>query len=236
MYTITLADGRQLTGLGKNGDNFVSLSRIDETIFSYNLSTMTISDGQQTEILEDMVFIQQQEWADGSFYLAFRPKTELEKVMEAIKSSGVPSDFQASQIMTFARSMAARETNIPDNVALSIPDLLPEWSPDMGAVTTGQLCRHENTTYRCKQDHTPQAGWEPPAVPALWAAVELSASGTQSDPIPAARGMEYTYGLYYKDPEDGNLYLCQRIGESDGGKIILQFLPHELIGHYFTAV
>ena len=46
--------------------------------------------------------------------------------------------------------------------------------------------------------------------------------------------MEYTYGLYYRDPEDGQRYLCQRTGESEGGKVVLQYLPHELVGQYFT--
>ena len=48
--------------------------------------------------------------------------------------------------------------------------------------------------------------------------------------------MEYTYGLYYADPEDGKLYLCARTGEADGGKIILQYLPHELVNLYFVTV
>ena len=42
--------------------------------------------------------------------------------------------------------------------------------------------------------------------------------------------------LYYKDPEDTKLYKCERIGEAVGGKIVLQYLPHELVGNYFTAV
>ena len=51
-----------------------------------------------------------------------------------------------------------------------------------------------------------------------------------------ARDMEYTYGLYYKDPEDTKLYKCERTGEQSGNKITLQYLPHELVGNYFTAV
>lgn len=46
--------------------------------------------------------------------------------------------------------------------------------------------------------------------------------------------MEYEYGLYYFDPEDGKTYLCERTGEESGGKIVLQYLPHELIGNYFS--
>ena len=77
-YTITLADGRKLTGLGKNGDNFVSTEKVDETIFEDNLSTMTISDGETEETYKDMVFIQQMKWADGTYYLAFRERTQTE--------------------------------------------------------------------------------------------------------------------------------------------------------------
>lgn len=43
-------------------------------------------------------------------------------------------------------------------------------------------------------------------------------------------------GKYYLDGEDGKTYLCERIGEQSGGKIVLQYLPHELVGNYFTAV
>ena len=40
---------------------------------------------------------------------------------------------------------------------------------------------------------------------------------------------------YYLDGEDGKTYKCERIGEAAGGKIVLQYLPHELVGNYFTA-
>ena len=50
----------------------------------------------------------------------------------------------------------------------------------------------------------------------------------------AVRGMEYTCGLYYSD--GGKVYLCKRQGEADGGTIVLQYLPSELVGHYFEEV
>ncbi len=86
-YTITLADGRKLTGLSKNGDNFVSKEKVDETMFKDNLSTMTVSDGENTESFKDMVFIQQMEWADGTFYLAFCEQTPQEKIVAAITAN-----------------------------------------------------------------------------------------------------------------------------------------------------
>ena len=70
--------------------------------------------------------------------------------------------------------------------------------------------------------------------PALWVVINTSSSGTIDEPIPASRGMEYEYGKYYLDPEDSKTYLCKRGSET--GTIILQYLPHELIGHYFEEV
>lgn len=86
-YTITLADGQKLTGLSKNGDNFVSSEKVDETIFKDNLSTMKVSDGETEETFENMVFIQQMEWVDGTFYLAFREQTPQEKMLAAIAAN-----------------------------------------------------------------------------------------------------------------------------------------------------
>ena len=85
------------------------------------------------------------------------------------------------------------------------------------------------------QGHTTQESWTPDLTPALWAVVgKPDEAGTLEDPITAARGMEYEYGLYYKDPEDSQTYLCKREGEAEGNKIVLQSLPHELVGQYFA--
>ena len=43
-------------------------------------------------------------------------------------------------------------------------------------------------------------------------------------------------GVYALDPEDNNIYLCERQGAVVGGKIQLYYLPHQLVGHYFTLV
>lgn len=76
-YTITLADGQKITGLTKNGDNFVSKTQVDESIFDGNLSTMTVSDGESEQVLNNVELIQQVEYKDG-WYLAFRELTAQE--------------------------------------------------------------------------------------------------------------------------------------------------------------
>ena len=125
--------------------------------------------------------------------------------------------------------------SLTDADALKAKELYRRWAADMTVAVDDRLV-HADRLYRVTQAHTTQEGWEPDKTPAMFTVIDEQHAGTQDDPIPAAKGMEYTYGLYYTDPEDGNLYLCERTGEEPGGKVTLQFLPHELVGLYFTKV
>ena len=125
--------------------------------------------------------------------------------------------------------------SLTDADAVKAKELYERWAPDM-AVKVDDRLLYADRLYRVTQAHTTQEGWEPDKVPALFTVIDETHAGTQDDPIPAAKGMEYTYGLYYTDPEDGKLYRCERTGEKPGGKVTLQFLPHELVGLYFTEV
>lgn len=124
--------------------------------------------------------------------------------------------------------------SLDDETAATAPSLFAPWKPGEDVVE-GDRRYYAPRPYKAIQDHTTQADWTPDKTPAMWAVIgDPIETGTIDDPITAARGMEYTYGLYYKDPEDGNTYLCERTGESEGDKITLQYLPHELVGQYFS--
>ncbi len=85
-YTIKLADERELTGLTKNGDNYVSKEKVDETIFTNNLATMTVSDGETETTYKNVELIQQMEFPDG-WYLCFRELTEAELVVTELQEA-----------------------------------------------------------------------------------------------------------------------------------------------------
>ena len=125
--------------------------------------------------------------------------------------------------------------SLTDADALESVELFPAWAAGV-AYTVDERIQYGGTLYRVVQAHTSQADWVPDKTPAMFTVIDEEHTGTQEDPIPAAKGMEYTYGLYYTDPEDGKLYRCERTGEQPGGKVTLQFLPHELVGLYFTEV
>lgn len=129
----------------------------------------------------------------------------------------------------------AAATSLSDSDAAKAVELFPAWAYPVSYIV-GNRVSDSGKLYKCRKAHTSQKSWNPAATPDLWVVIDVAHAGTQDDPIPAARGMEYTYGLYYKDPEDTKLYLCERTGEAAGGKIVLQYLPHELLGNYFKAV
>lgn len=131
----------------------------------------------------------------------------------------------------------AGAATLPDGDAAKMPSLSKMWVVGEAVnVDDRRFYAPTQLLYKCRQAHTTQADWPPDQTPAMWAVVDVDHAGTVDDPIPAARGMDYIYGKYYRDPEDGKIYLCKRTGEPDGGVINLQYLPHELIGQYFEAV
>ena len=127
---------------------------------------------------------------------------------------------------------AARLT-VDDNTALTGMELYPVWAVGL-AVEVGQRYQYGDRLYKVVQAHTTQADWTPDVTPALWTVIDVTHAGTIDDPIPAVAGMEYVYGKYYIEGE--TVYICKRTGEAEGGTIVLQFLPSQLVGQYFEVV
>lgn len=150
--------------------------------------------------------------------------------------------MRKQQALAFRRGTQAGLQEVSDSLALEISTVYDLWAAGIaygGEGRPGIVWRAldgREQLYRCQSPHVSQAGWEPENAPSLWVAICAGESGTAEDPIPALRGMEYTYGCYYLDPEDQKVYHCTRTGEAEGGTIVLQYLPHELIGQYFELV
>lgn len=180
---------------------------------------------------------------NGTVSIKMGKPTETENAVGAVVAL-------AGEVVTVERAAELRpvieqaSASLSDGEAAKSPELFPRWADHIGETVKPGDRRSDMDesgvlhVYRVNkgQGHTTQENWPPHSTPAMWTIINVDHAGTQDDPIPAARGMEYTYGLYYKDPEDTKLYLCERIGEQSGGKIVLQYLPHELVGNYFKAV
>lgn len=180
---------------------------------------------------------------DGTVSIKMGKPTESE-LSEATVTALVGQSITPQRAARLRPMIEQAAKSFTDAEAAKSPELVARWADHIGeAVAPGDRMSDADNNgvlhvYRVNDGHghTTQADWPPHSTPALWTIIDIEHAGTQDDPIPAARGMEYTYGLYYKDPEDTKLYLCERMGEAAGGKIVLQYLPHELVGQYFTAV
>ena len=120
-----------------------------------------------------------------------------------------------------------------DENAVKVIDLYPSWTVGIAVVKDSRY-QYNGKLYKCVQAHTTQADWTPDITPDLWTVIDVTHAGTIDDPIPASAGMEYVYGKYYIEGE--TVYICKRIGEAEGGTIVLQFLPSQLVGQYFEGV
>ena len=171
---------------------------------------------------------------DGTVSIKMGKPTETENARATVTAL-------AGEPVTYARAVKLRPiieqaaVSLSDGEAASVPELITAWAYPVD-YAEGDRRSRGGKVYKCRQAHTSQADWTPDKTPALWVVIDAEHAGTQDDPIPAARGMEYEYGKYYLDGEDGKTYLCERTGEQAGGKITLQYLPHELVGNYFKAV
>ena len=120
-----------------------------------------------------------------------------------------------------------------DENAVKVIDLYPVWTVGI-AVAKDSRYQYSGKLYKVVQAHTTQADWTPDVTPALWTVIDVTHAGTIDDPIPCVAGMEYVYGKHYIEGE--TVYICKRIGEAEGGTIVLQFLPSQLVGQYFEVV
>ena len=151
-----------------------------------------------------------------------------------------------SDLLTLARDLRPyieeAAQSLPDADGLKAKALYPRWEAlvKKGSVTAdaGYRFTYGGDLYKCvNANPTFQADWVPGSgTAALYVRIDEAHSGSLADPIPAARSMDYVYGMYYSDPEDSKVYLCTRTGETAGGTITLHYLPHELVGLYFQEV
>lgn len=171
---------------------------------------------------------------DGTVSIKMGKPTETESAKATVTAL-------AGEPVTYARAVELRPiieraaVSLSDGEAASVPELITAWAYPV-IYAEGDRRRYGGKLYKCRKAHTSQERWNPAATPDLWVVIDVAHAGTQDDPIPASRGMEYEYGKYYLDGEDSKIYLCQRTGEAAGGTIVLQYMPHELVGQYFTAV
>ena len=229
--------------------NFHVLTQYLGDVSGYQAQVAQLETDLETAHEDKAAAEQEAQQAQEAAQAAQKQVTALESSLETAQANAAQAQEQVvilagkavadgAEARTMRMTIETAVISLPDEQAAETPSLSQPW-------TVGEEVEPGDRRYyaptgllykvRDGQGHTTQESWTPDKTPALWAVVDVTHAGTAEDPIPAARGMDYIYGKYYSDPEDGKLYLCKRIGEEDGGTINLQYLPHELIGQFFEA-
>ena len=95
MFKLILADGTEIKNLTRNGDNFISDTKVDESLFAGKLTSLTITDGEDVTIeMNNAELIQQIEY-QGKYWLCFRELSERE-----LKDMALESQIQYLAMMT----------------------------------------------------------------------------------------------------------------------------------------
>jgi hypothetical protein len=111
----------------------------------------------------------------------------------------------AGRLIDEANQWAAQQA--ANTAAQGVAPVLPTWAAELW-MAAGTQWRHNSQTWRARQAHRSQAGWEPPNVPALF---EL---------VPAAAGI-WAAGVSYAPPTEvthlGIRYRCLQSHTSQVG-------------------
>lgn len=120
---------------------------------------------------------------------------------------------QEQQAVILMRSMVRTATTLSDDIALSIPDILPTWEEllERGEkIAEGVCLMKDGQCYRVvssggvlPQQHQPPGG---DGMLAIYRPIDREHAGTLEDPIPWVSGMDCKEGKYYS--HKGKIYLC----------------------------
>ena len=80
---VELADGTKLTDLRTNGNNFVSDTPIEDSVFEGNLSTVKITTPEGVEEYQDLKLVQNRQFGDVYMFI-LAEKTQAEKDKEEL--------------------------------------------------------------------------------------------------------------------------------------------------------
>lgn len=157
IYKIVLGSPHKITigNLKLNGNNFISSTEIEKSVFEGNLNNVIINDGIRDEIHKNMELIHLTKMND-EYWFALRDISDQEMTQRAFMS---------------AASMMATKT-LSDEEALSVAVIFPEWSSHSVSYKKDDRVRYGNTLYKCLQEHISQNSWTPDTASSLWVRVD----------------------------------------------------------------
>lgn len=85
MYTMVLSDGTIIENLRKNGDNYISASKLTADMFEGKLSEVTVKTSEDEVVMENMALVQITEM-NGEYWFVLRQFSSIELTIAKISS------------------------------------------------------------------------------------------------------------------------------------------------------
>ena len=85
-WTVTLADGTALEGLGLNGNNFISTRKLTDADFAGKLEHVTITDGETTTELTNVELVQCMQYGT-EYWFVLREMTAAELTAAKVQAN-----------------------------------------------------------------------------------------------------------------------------------------------------
>lgn len=86
IYTMVLSDGTTIKNLRKNGDNYISASKLTSDMFEGKLSEVTVKTSEDEVVMENMDLVQITEM-DGEYWFVLRQFSATELAMAKMSSN-----------------------------------------------------------------------------------------------------------------------------------------------------
>ena len=86
IYTMVLSDGTIIENLRKNGDNYISASKLTADMFEGKLSEVTVKTSEDEVVMENMDLVQITEM-DGEYWFVLRQFSATELAMAKMSSN-----------------------------------------------------------------------------------------------------------------------------------------------------
>lgn len=86
IYTMVLSDGTTIENLRKNGDNYISASKLTSDMFEGKLSEVTVKTPEDEVVMENMDIVQITEM-DGEYWFVLRQFSAMELAMAKMSSN-----------------------------------------------------------------------------------------------------------------------------------------------------
>ena len=133
------------------------------------------------------------------------------------------------KVKIFMEAVRRLRTSLPDELAIENIFFFPDWKPG-DQLNLGDRVVFEDSLFKVLKSHISETDKLPNASIEFFEAMTFNnMAGTLENPIKATQGLHYFENNYYYDEETNSIYKCIK-------EDTLYYLPHDLVGAYFTLI